>query len=100
MGNRIQVDPAQLNAAASHIDGVAAQYQQLYNKLFSDVGAMQAAWQGKDNQAFTSQIEGFKQDFQQMYQLMVEYSNFLKKSAQTYQQAQDDTVSGAQRLSN
>jgi WXG100 family type VII secretion target len=100
MGNRIVVDPAQLNSVASRIDAQAAEYRKLYNKLFSDVGAMRAAWQGRDNQAFTTQIEGFRQDFEMMAKLMDEYSQFLKTSAATYQRAQDDTVNAAQRLSN
>lgn len=100
MGNKIQVDPAQLNSTASRIDSQVAEYRKLYNKLFSDTAAMKAAWQGKDNQAFTNQIEGFRQDFDLMAKLMDEYSQFLKTSATTYQKAQEDTVSAAQKLGN
>ena len=100
MGRTIKVDPAQLTSTAARVDSAAAEYRKLYNKLYSDVGAMKAAWQGVDNQAFTTQIEGFKQDFEEMAKLMDQYSAFLKQSAKTYQQAQDDTVNAARRLSN
>ncbi len=100
MSRKIKVNPAQLNTTAAQIDSAAGEYQKLSNKLFSDVGAMRAAWQGIDNQAFTSQIEGFKEDFQMMQQLMVEYANFLKQAAKTYEQTQQEIVAGARRLTN
>lgn len=100
MAGKIVVNPAQLNSTAAQVDSAAAEYRKLYNKLFSDVSAMKAAWQGVDNQAFTTQIEGFRQDFEEMAKLMDQYSAFLKQAAKTYQQAQDDTVSAARRLSN
>jgi WXG100 family type VII secretion target len=100
MARTIKVDPAQLNSTATQVDSAAGEYRKLYAKLFTDVGGMRAAWQGVDNQAFTTQIEGFRQDFELMAQLMDEYSTFLKTAAKTYQQAQDEVVSQAQRLTN
>ena len=100
MTRAIKVNPAQLNSTAAQVDSATAEYRKLYNKLYSDVDAMKAAWQGVDNQTFTSQIEGFRQDFEQMAKLMDEYSVFLKQAAKTYTQAQDDTVSAARRLTN
>lgn len=100
MSRRIKVNPAQLNTTAAQIDNAAGEYQKLFNKLFSDVGAMRAAWQGVDNQAFTSQIEGFRDDFQLMQQVMVEYANFLKQAAKTYEATQQEITAGARRLTN
>jgi WXG100 family type VII secretion target len=100
MAGSIKVSPSQLNTTATQIDSEAAEYRKLYTKLYSEVGAMKAAWQGVDNLAFTNQIEGFRQDFDEMAKLVEQYSQFLKQSAKTYQQAQDNTVAGARRLGN
>ncbi len=100
MARTIKVDPAQLNATASQVETAAGEYRKLYSKLFTDVGGMRAAWQGVDNQAFTTQIEGFRQDFELMAKLMDEYSTFLRTAAKTYQQTQDDIVNQAQRLTS
>ncbi len=100
MGRKIVVNPAELNSTAGRIDNMSAEYRKLFNKLFSDVNSMQAAWQGADNQAFSSQIQGFQDDFTLMAKLMDEYSQFLKTAAKTYQQAQDDTIAAARKLSN
>ena len=100
MASSIKVDPAQLNSTAAQVETAAGQYRQLYNRLFGDVEGMRAAWQGVDNVAFTTRIEGFRQDFDLMAKLMDEYSSFLRMAAQTYQQAQQEVVSQAQRLAN
>ena len=100
MSRKIVVDPAQLDNAATQIDGQAADYERLYNQLFSEVSALGAAWQGKDNTAFVQQIEGFREDFQQMTQLMRDYSDFLKQSSKTYRETQENIVSAAKSLTN
>lgn len=100
MGRTIVVDPQKLTAAANQMDGIIVDYQKQYNKLFSDVDAMGAAWQGRDNQAFVNQIKPFMQDFNKMTTLMQQYSQFLKDSAKAYQTTQNNIVSSAQKLAN
>jgi len=96
---KIVVTPTELIAAADAIENLAGDYAQNYTALFSDVSALQSAWQGKDNQRFTSQIEGFRNDFDRMRELMSEYANFLKNAAITYTNTQDAVTEAAGRLS-
>ena len=98
MGIMIHVDPARLQSSASHIEQQSNAYEQEYKKLFQSVEAMSNAWQGKDNQAFTTQIQGFHKDFSQMAQLMREYAEFLKISARLYRETQEERVAMARRL--
>lgn len=98
MARTIKVDPDQLDRTAGQVETTAGEYRKLYNKLYTDVGSMQAAWQGKDNVAFTQQIEGFKQDFEAMATLMSQYSTFLRDAAKTYRQTQEEVVNQARRL--
>lgn len=100
MARKIKVDPAQLEATAAQVTSAAGEYRKLYNQLYSDVGNMRSAWQGEDNVAFTTQIEGFKDDFETMAKLMDEYSRFLSDAAKTYRQTQDEVTSAARRLTN
>ncbi len=100
MSKKIVVDPQKLTEAATKLDQVIADYQSIYTALFSNVSRLSSAWKGADNQAFTTQIEGFKDDFDKMAQLMGDYSSFLKKSSATYQAAQDDIVAAAKKLTN
>ena len=97
MSIKIQVDPARLDSAAGQIEQQTLSYEK---NLFQEVAAMGSGWQGKDNQAFVSQIQGFEKDFQQMAALMREYAAFLKLSAKTYRQTQDERAQMARRLVN
>lgn len=72
MARQITVEPAKLESAASSMDQQAADYKTVYEQLYTEVSNMKAAWDGTDNGAFTAQIEGFKDDFQKMYQIMLE----------------------------
>lgn len=100
MSMKIQVDPARLDTTAALIEQQMLSYERNYHRLYQEVDRMGGSWQGKDNQAFVSQIHGFEKDFQQMAALMREYANFLKLSAKTYRQVQDDRVMQARRLAN
>ncbi|MGJ7922731.1 WXG100 family type VII secretion target [Neobacillus sp. LXY-4] len=98
MARSIMVEPAKLENAANKIDQQAADYESTYRKLFAEVDAMAAAWQGADNTAFTNQIKTFEDDFQKMKKLMDDYSEFLKLSAKAYREAQNEVKAQASRL--
>lgn len=100
MARSITVDPAKLESASSKIDQQSADYERIYKNLFSEVSAMKAAWAGTDNIAYTTQIEGFQDDLQKMTQLMRQYAEFLKLSAKTYRDTQNEVVNAAKRLTN
>jgi WXG100 family type VII secretion target len=100
MSKKIVVDPAKLEAAAQKINAQAADYERQYQKLFSDVDGMGAAWQGADNVAFVTQIRGFMDDFQAMVALMRQYEEFLKSAAHVYRLTQNETINAAKKLTN
>lgn len=100
MARTIIVDPTKLDSAAQKIDTQASDYEAQYQKLFSEVDGMGAAWQGVDNLTFVNQIKGFMDDFQKMVALMRQYSEFLKFSAKTYKETQTEIVNQAKRLAN
>ena len=98
MAGSIKVDPAVLTSTATKVDAQSAEYRKEYAQLYTEVDAMQAAWQGADNVAFTNQIKTFKPDFEKMAKLMDDYSQFLKQAADTYQKTQDEIKNAASKL--
>ena len=100
MARNIQVTPEQLESAAGRIEGLAADYKTQYDALYSETNAMASTWSGKDNVAFVDQIAGFKDDFEKMQTLMLNYADFLRKSAKAYRETQDTVVSEARKLVN
>lgn len=100
MARNIQVTPEQLDTAAGKIESLAADYKTQYDLLYSETTAMASTWSGKDNTAFINQIDGFKEDFAKMHQLMLNYADFLRKSAKAYRDTQNAVVSEARKLKN
>ena len=97
---KIMVDPTKLELVASKIEEQAADYSKLYQQLFTEVEAMGKAWQGTDNIAYTTQIEGFREDLNKIKQVLDEYSSFLRQSAKVYKSTQDEVISKAKTLTN
>ena len=79
---------------------MAAEYKTQYDALYSETNAMASTWQGKDNTAFIDQIAGFKDDFEKMHSLMLNYADFLRKSAKAYRETQDTVAAEARKLVN
>lgn len=100
MSRKIVVQPSVLDSTAQKIEAQSADYEKQYGQLFNEVDGMGAAWKGQDNTAFVTQIKGFMDDFQQMNQLMKEYAEFLRTSAKTYNDTQQEVISQAKRLTN
>ncbi|MCI9292260.1 MAG: WXG100 family type VII secretion target [Erysipelotrichaceae bacterium] len=100
MAKVIEVTPAQLESAAGKIDGHAGDYQSLYQEFYKVTDDMAANWDGKDNLAFIERISGFRDDFQKMYQLMLDYADYLRKAAKNYRDTQDSITSQAKNLQN
>lgn len=100
MARTIQVTPEQLESTAGRIESLAADYKAQYDLLYSETNAMASTWSGKDNVAFVNQIDGFKDDFEKMHTLMLNYADFLRKSAKAYRDTQDTVVSEARKLVN
>lgn len=100
MARTIQVTPEQLESAAGRIEGLAGDYKTQYDALYNETNAMASTWQGKDNTAFVDQIAGFKDDFEKMHTLMLNYADFLRKSAKAYRDTQDTVTAEARKLVN
>lgn len=97
---KIIVSPECLRRTSAIISQEAEAYKNDYDEMYQEVEALASFWQGADNQAFASQIQGFLPELNQMYQLMQQYSNFLNQSAQVYEQVQNETIAYARKLIN
>lgn len=97
---KISVDPLILESVAHKIVEYSEEYKRLYSLLNQDVEALQSAWQGKDNIAFTTRIKGFNDDFNHMAMLLNQYQTYLKNTATAYRQTQESLVHDVNRLAN
>ena len=97
--NRINVDYNLLLDSANYIDQINEEYKRQYNELYTNVETLSTVWQGDDNIAFTNKIKEFYNDFNSMNILLSQYTTFLKNSANSYEQTQQELVNQSNRLS-
>ena len=95
---KIVASASQLRSASSQIEGIAA--QSTYNQLLSTASSLASSWQGEDNQAFAAKVESLRDDFDEMYKLLVGCQEDLMQSATEYERAQSEVVSKAQALAS
>lgn len=94
----IQVEPSRLEIIAGNIERANAEYDRIYQAMYAEIDKMSSSWQGKDNTMFTSQIKLFQDDLRQISIVMRQYSDFLRSSARSYREAQQERVARANRL--
>lgn len=95
---KIVVETIELENAAKKIDSLADTYHENYMKLYDYVKMLgEMSWQGKDNEAFTNQINQFRNDFENMEHIVRDYADFLRKTSSGYKTTQNYIKDGAER---
>ena len=100
MAQTILVTPEVLESTAASIEGLANEYKAQYTELYSQTDALASTWNGKDNEAFKNQIDGFKDDLERMYNLMNRYAEYLRATAKAYRETQEAITTRARALAN
>ena len=95
---KISVDYSEVYQASVYVKNKADSYNDLIQNLYKRVEQMQSIWQGVDHLAFQNQLEEFRPSLNEMYQVILEYSNVLKQTASVYEKLQQDRVQQAKLL--
>lgn len=96
--NLIEVEPECLENTAGKVDNANADYQRYYQAIYEQVDKLSTYWKGKDNVAFTNQIKAFEDDLKKISFVMSEYSDFLRNTARSYREMQEENYAQANRL--
>lgn len=100
MGTKIKVTPSEMTRAAGEIETLTTNYRTTYENLCRQLKDLSVNWIGDDNRNFTSKIEDFQPYFKKMENLMTDYVQFLRRSAQTYTETQTDISKKASSLAD
>lgn len=99
MANAIRVTPEELISAANNVENWADNYQAIYNRINTNVNELASTWGGEAHQQYVTQLEGFQDDFNNLYTLLNKYASYLRSAAAKYQQAEENIKSTAGSLS-
>lgn len=91
----IKVSTEALGRVSGEISSEADNFKDEYDRLYADVDAMGAKWEGEDYNEFKNEMASYKPELQKMYQLMKDYSTYLNKTKSEYETAQNEIKKNA-----
>lgn len=94
----INVNYDEVRAGSQFLKQKSADYDGTIQSIYARMHEMSAIWQGSDNQAFISQLESFQPQLNRMTEIINEYASYLQKSADAYEQMQQDRIQQARNL--
>ncbi len=96
----VRVSSESMRSLARKIEGLASDYQNIYtSELYGTVAEnVKKAWFGADSQALLTRLEGFHNDFDNMYQVLNQYAAHLINAAKAYDAQQEELTRRANQL--
>lgn len=96
--NIISVEVERLLSSSRVIEEKNEELKRLTNELYQKVDSLQTVWTGKDNIAFSNKIKEFQNFINGLSLVLNQYSDFLRNSANGYNQTQEEVYSEVMRL--
>lgn len=96
----VRVSSESMRSLARKIEGLASDYQNIYtSELYGTVAEnVKKAWSGKDSQMVLERLEGFHNDFDNMYKVLDQYAKHLRRAAEIYDKQQEELTRRANQL--
>ncbi|MBP0984873.1 MAG: WXG100 family type VII secretion target [Oscillospiraceae bacterium] len=94
------VSSGSMRTLANNVEQLANDYKDIYeNQLYDTVvNDVKKAWSGKDAEAVLARLEGFHNDFTNMYSVLEQYAKHLRHAADFYDKKQQYMVDEANKL--
>ena len=99
MAREWSVETERLESSANFIEEKTAAYAQEYGHIYELVQDLRTdKWKGVASDTFNQQLEGYRNDFQEMEAILKSYMEFLRSAATNYKQTEDAVTGEASRL--
>lgn len=100
MAKEWTVETEKLVAAATILEGKIGEYKTQWEKLYTEVENLKSSkWKGIASDTFNTQIEGYRNDFQALYNTLVSFKDFLNNAAKKYEGTENAVKEAAGNLS-
>lgn len=98
MNNIRSAEIEELYASARKISDLADNYRSRYVKMYDVIHDLGSAWQGYDADTFYERIGSVRTKYDQMYAVMVQYSEFIRSVAERYERQSEEIAREAAGL--
>ncbi len=99
MANVIKVTPEELTQVSNNLEQMTDNYQNVVNTINSTVNDLTQTWGGEAQASYATQINGFQDDFKELYSLLNQYSTYLRNTASKYSETEASIKDSAKALS-
>lgn len=96
----MRVETTDLRKSAELINDKTARYEAEYAKMYSEIANLRVTWQGQSSDTFNKQIEGYRNDFEELARVLKSYSEFLKTTADKIEKTENAIKDAAGNLSS
>ncbi len=97
-GANFTVETADLRKSASVIEEKTARYDAEWAKIYLEIANLRVEWQGQSSDQFNKQIEGYRNDFEELAKILRSYSEFLKTTADRIEKTENGVKDSAGQL--
>ena len=99
MANEWAVTTERLVSSAGVIEEKTAKYNSEWAKLYTELQNLKSAqWQGIASDTFNSKLKAYRNDFNEMAKVLMEYVNYLRTAADNYVKTEEAIKDAAGNL--
>lgn len=96
---KFKVTTEELKKSSGVIMDKTSRYEAEYAKIYAEIANLRVEWQGQASDTFNKQIEGYRNDFQELSKILKSYSEFLKNTAENIEKTEENLANQARQLS-
>lgn len=99
MADKWSVTTERLVASSNVIEEKTARYNSEWAKLYTELQSLKSSqWQGIASDTFNAKLEAYRNDFEEMSKVLLEYATYLKTAAENYVKTEEALKDAASNL--
>ena len=96
----IKVNSTVMREKANAFKTVANSIKSFTGEMTAEIEGLKAAWEGESAEALVSKFRGLSDNFEDIFETIISYANFLEQAAESYDSTETANVQGAQNQAN
>ena len=92
----IKVNSSSMREKANSFKTVASSIRTFTGEMTAEIESLKNAWQGESAETTVNKFKGLADNFEDIYNTIIGYANFLEQAAEAYDAAESANLQGAQ----
>lgn len=92
----IKVNSTSMRDKANSFKTVANSIKTFTGEMTAEIESLKSTWQGESAETTVTKFKGLADNFDDIYNTIIAYANFLEQAAESYDATENANVQGAQ----